>query len=197
MRIKGLALTLFCCLLHAMIFSCKATSKKSADHVCPIESLLVDSSSLPGPQWQELGGRSYRDVPLRLGIDRVGTSFSGPKGGIVSEKVHRFCNEEEAIDGYNELADYWFSLEPSGTSWTKPTISNNISISPNNYRLECSTSQNVRTCLYVARYGNNAIALKAHMIIIKDQDLFNIIELIDRKAKACTEKEYSLMESCY
>jgi hypothetical protein len=199
MRINKKTILIFCCCLFlGGVLSCRATSKITPESVCPIEGLLIDAASLPGHQWEEIGGRDYQDAPLRLGIARLGTSFSTPTNGIVVEEVYRFCDVSEAIDGYNELSDVWFRIEPIGTTWSQLIIPEDVSIDADAYRLECSTRSysSTRSCWYAARYEKTAVALKVDMIIIKDKDLFNLIEIINRKAKGCAEKEKSLLKSC-
>jgi hypothetical protein len=155
---------------------------------CPIEDLLIVSSNLPGNQWEEIGSRSYRDVPSKLGINRIGTSFSTPTYGIAIEDVFKFSNETEAKAGYIELAERWFGLEPEGTSWKKLNFPFDEMVNASEYRLECSVrpAHSNRTCWYIARYQNLVIEFKVDMLIVNDQDLFMILDVIDQNVQACT-----------
>lgn len=179
---------LILCVVVLTIVSCRTTISPSEKKLCPIDQLLINASDLPGNQWYEVGSRSYRDAPSRVGIERIGTGFSTTFSGSVGENVHRFRNETDTKVGYADLADVWFRLEPEGTTWTPLDIPTDLLIDPLEYRLECSVrpSQTVRSCAYVARYENTVFQLKTDMIIIEDDDLFNIIRLMDQKVKACT-----------
>lgn len=156
---------------------------------CPIENIFIDVSDLPGDQWEEIGSRSYRDAPMKLGNERSGTSFSTPLYGIVIEQIYRFKDIESSESGFNEIMNSWNYQEPEGTLWTRLKIPN--AINATEYRVECSirSSQTVRSCWYVSRYKETIIRLKADMIIISDEDLFYIIQLIDDKVNKCTEAQ--------
>ena len=175
------------CLVALVMTSCRFLSSDRPQ--CPIENLLINSSNLPGDQWEEVGSRSYRDAPSRLGIDRIGTSFSTPTNGGVIEDIYRFRSAKETQDGYSELAKGWFGLEPEGTTWTNLEIPDEVSLKAVEYRLECSVrpNQKVRSCWYISRYENTVIEIKADMLIIKNVDLFNVVELIDQKVMKCLE----------
>lgn len=159
----------------------------SDKETCPIEDLLLSTSDLPGSQWEEVGSRSYRDAPSKLGVERIGTGFSTPYSGIAGENVYRFCNEEDAKNGFVDLSDLWSRLEPEGTTWTKLELPHNFSINTTDYRLECSVRRNQsnRSCWYISRYEKTVIEFRADMLLIKDEDLFRIIKLLDQKATTC------------
>lgn len=175
------------CVVALVILSCRTASMKS----CPIENLLIDTSDLPGSQWEEVGSRSYRDAPSKIGIERIGTGFSTPYSGVAGENVYRFRKEDDAKTGFVDLADVWGRLEPEGTEWSQLELPSQMSISANEYRLDCSVSepQNVKTCWYLARYKATLIEFRTNMIVVKDNDLFNIIEKLDQKVEKCNESK--------
>jgi hypothetical protein len=155
---------------------------------CPIKNLLIDEVDLPGGQWEEVGSRSYRDAPSKLGIDRIGTSFSTPTYGIVVEDIYRFKNSDNIKEEYLKLNTDWFVLESNGIDWKKLKIPDKVPINALEYHLECAIRPNQsRFCLYIARYEREVIELKTDMIIIKDEDLFTIIELINEKVNNCSK----------
>ena len=186
---KKISLMLWLFFFGFITFACQAPLLRKS--TCPIENFLIDPINLPGDQWEEVGSRSYRDAPSRLGIDRIGTSFSTPTHGVVIEDIYRFWNVKDTQDGYNELKKDWFGSEPEGTTWTKLEIPNDVLISANEYRLECSArpNQNGRSCWYISRYENTVVELKADMLIIKNTDLVNIIVLIDQQIMKCSETQ--------
>ena len=186
---KKKKIKLLLCLISLAVFTfaCQVPFIRKA--TCPIGNLLIDSANLPGDQWEEVGSRSYRDAPSKVGIDRIGTSFSTPTNGVVIEDIYRFRSVQDTQDGYNELAKDWFGLEPEGTTWTKLEISHDVSLNAKEYHLECSVrpNQKVRSCWYISRYENTVIQLKADMLIITDVDLFKIVGLVDQKVMKCSE----------
>jgi hypothetical protein len=151
--------------------------------------LLISSSDLPGNQWEEVGSRSYRDAPLKLGIDRVGTGFSTPFSGIASENVYQFQYETFAKNGYVDLADLWLRLESEGTEWDQLEFPSDVMISADEYSLDCSTSglQKVRTCWFLSRYKTTVIEFRITMIIVSESDLYQIIETINNKVEICED----------
>ena len=172
-------LLLFAILLYKRIF------KSDSESNCPIENIVINVSDLPDHHWEEYRSGNSRDTLFKLGNAQMVVAYITPSEGSVTEEAYQFSNEYEAIKGYDLMADVWFRSEPLATSWSILAIPKEISIAPNTYRLECSTNTNVRICWYAARYGNNAVIFNADMIIIKDRDLFKILEAIDRKAQAC------------
>lgn len=156
---------------------------------CPIEDLLINSSDLPGDQWEEVGSRSYRDAPLKLGDERIGTGFSTPFDGISEENVYRFNSESDTTDGFVDLGDQWHRLVPEGTVWSQQVLPSSLTLTANEYRIECSVlpDQSLRTCWYIARYGKTVIEFRTAMIIMHDDDLFKVINLLEQKAANCAE----------
>jgi hypothetical protein len=181
--IRNLALT--SCLVALFVTSCCILTKDTSQ--CPIEDLLIKASDLPGDQWEEVGSRSYRDAPSKLGIERIGTGFSTPYDGISEENVYRFSSESDTTDGFYKLADLWHCLEPEGTVWSQLVLPSNRTLAANEYRIECSVSPqlSLRTCWYIARYGKTVIEFRTAMIIINDNDFFNIINLLDQRVVNC------------
>lgn len=161
----------------------------SDNRQCPIEDLLINSSDLPGDQWEEVGSRSYRDAPSRLGNERIGAGFSTPRDGIAKENVYRFGGESDAISGYINLADLWHRLVPEGTIWSELDLPENITVTADEYRIECSVStrQSLRTCWYIARYDTTVIEFRTAMIIVSDNDFFDVIQTLDLKMMNCEE----------
>ena len=176
---------LWVCSLVVITIACKASF--SGRETCPIDDLLINAANLPGDQWEEVGSRSYRDAPSKLGIDRIGTGFSTPYYGVAGELVYRFKSEKDANAGYLELIDLSHRLEPEGTKWSLLSIPSELAINADDYRLECSISSNgnVRTCWYMARYGKTVIEFRTAMIIVSENDLFNVLETINQKVKTC------------
>jgi hypothetical protein len=170
--------------LTILLMSCQLLPSESAH--CPIEDLLIKASDLPGDEWEEVGSRSYRDAPSKLGNERIGTGFSTTYDGIAEENIYRFSNDRDAINGYVELADLWHRLETEGSRWSQLDLPSDISINANDYRAECSisTHQSVKTCWYIARYDKTVIEFRSTMIV-KEKNFFDIVEILDEKIVSC------------
>lgn len=190
MKMKILGKSLIFLYIGALVItSCRMASQLQKG--CPIENLLIDTSDLPGNQWEEVGSRSYRDAPSKLGVERIGTGFSTPYYGIAGENAYRFQNEEDAKNGLIDLANVWVRLEPEGTIWSQLELPSQMSISADEYRLDCSESgpQNVNTCWFLARYKTTLIEFRTTMIIVKENDLYNIIGKLNQKVENCIESK--------
>ncbi len=185
---KFIHLLLLCFVTESLLFGCIPSNGKPP---CSLDKLLLNIQDLPGDEWEEIGSRSYRDAATKIGSERIGTSFSTPTHGIANEEVYLFKNIENARNGYNKLSDNWFHLEPYDTTWTKLEIPDDYAIHTADYRLECSVRANQinRTCFYAFRFEKLVILFQTDMLIITNEDLFKIIDLLDQKARVCSDAE--------
>ncbi len=167
--------------------SCRGLS--SEKEACPIENLLISSSDLPGNQWEEVGSRSYRDAPTRLGIDRIGTGFSTPRYGVAEENVYRFKDENDANEGFLRLYDMWGRLVLDSAVWSPINLPSDVNINADDIHLECSIEgeNKVKTCWYLARYNRTVVEFISTMIIVSDNDFFDVIQTLDLKMMNCEE----------
>lgn len=159
--------------------------------LCPIEDLLITASDLPGDQWEEIGSRSYRDAPVRLGIECIGTGFSTKINGNAEENIYRFKDESEANNGFTVLYDMWSGLVLKGTTWSPLDLPSSVKISANDIRLTCSIEgdNKVRSCWYLARYDRTVVEFISTMIIVDDNGFFGVIQTIDSKIVKCAEDQ--------
>jgi hypothetical protein len=182
-------------LLFVILFltlSCQTTCRDCGNKpACSIENLFIDVSDLPGDQWIESGSRTYDGALFNVGVERSGTFFSTHAFGGALETIHRFENVEDSKEGFERLLALWKGLEPEKATWTQLEVPNDVSINPDEYRLECSKrpEQTGKSCSYVARYDRVVIIFSVDMIIVKNNDFFQIIEIIDEKAAACVATE--------
>jgi hypothetical protein len=158
---------------------------------CPIEDLLINVSDLPGDQWYEIGTRSYKSAPLKLGVERVGAGFTTMSSGNAHENVYRFKNATKASEGLYEASNLWERSVLDNTYWYTLDIPSDVSINADNYRLECSVTgeDKIRICWFIGQYDRTIIEFRAYMIIVEENDLFNIITTLDSKAINCQEGE--------
>jgi hypothetical protein len=180
---------IICGLLFIMLVTNSCGSLELEKRLCPIDDLLITVSDLPGNQWEEVGSRSYRDAPVRLGIERIGTGFSTTIYGNAEENVYRFEDEIDANSGFLDLYDMWSGLTLKGTSWFPLDLPSNVKINANDIRLTCSIEgdNKVKTCWYLARYDKTVVEFIATMIIVDDNDFFGVIQTIDSKTLKCAK----------
>jgi hypothetical protein len=169
--------------------SCNSLSAEKK--LCPIDELLITTADLPGNQWSEVGSRSYRDAPSRLGIERIGTGFSTIHFGEASENIYHFRTNTEAREGLSELSTLWEGLVPIGTDWYTVYLPSDILVDTNNYLYKCSVSgeNKVKVCWFIAQYDTTVIEFKSNMIIVSENDFNKIIESINTKANICEQTE--------
>ena len=157
------------------------------DPPCPIDSLLLDVSFFTGEGWEETGSRTERGAPSRLGIERIGTSFSTPTKGGANQDIYRFWDSRGARKGYRELVNSWFSPQVGYSEWSTPPDLANLFTDANQYHIACSLYQSsqVEWCQYIAQYEPYVIKLSADMLALSHEDFTELVREIDRRATNC------------
>jgi hypothetical protein len=150
---------------------------------CPIQELLLDVSAFPGDNWEETGSRSEKAAPDRMGIEKIGTSFSGPIGGAFQE-VYRFESERQASRAYTDSVQSWFTSATGRTEWTIPMELSNLVVNADKYRVGCNElkSGGYKQCQYVAQYSTYVIIFFAGMRAMSYDDFIELVEEIDQRA---------------
>jgi hypothetical protein len=176
-----------------LILGCSITFSPPPKGPCPIETLLIDKTSLPEKIYYETGSRSTDDAPARVGIERVGTSFASfDKGGVVHD-VYRFINEVEAQQEYENVATYYFINEKDRTEWQPPEELSDLKLNADAYKVACSTildvEPNVQVCQFVAQYGPYVTYLNVDMIALNHDDLANLVSDLDHKINLCLDEK--------
>ena len=154
---------------------------------CPIDTLLIDETALPIGELKETGGRSADDAPARVGIEKIGTSFSSfDQGGLVYA-VYRFWNADGAKEEFEHVALSYFMSREDETDWTTPIDLMSLPIQAGIYKIACTTikGKEVEVCQFVAQYDVYAPYLSADMIALDHNDLLFIIKDIDRRFVSC------------
>jgi hypothetical protein len=161
--------------------------RPSPDPPCPIESLLLDVSLFSGEGWEETGSRTERGAPSRLGIERIGTSFSTPTKGGANQDIYRFWDSQGARKGYKELVNSWFSPQAGYSEWATPPDLVNLSTGANQAQLACSVylSGQVEWCQYIAQYQSYVIKLSTDMLALSHEDFIELVREIDQRATSC------------
>ena len=183
------------CLLLLLILSsgCGITFSPLPKGPCPIDTLLIDNISLPGAIFHETGSRSANSAPAKVGIEKIGTSFSSyDKGGVV-QYVYRFSNARDAQKEYDEVSKYYFSKQKNSTTWESPGDLNNLKLHADSFKIACSTlmdvDPNVEVCQFTAQYGTYETYLSVDMIALDHNDLLRLVGEIDRKMSLCLDRK--------
>ena len=153
---------------------------------CPIQELLLDVSVLPGNNWQETGSRSEGSAPVRMGIEKIGTSFSGPTDSVL-QGVYRFEGESQARSAYRELVESWFTTSEHDTKWATPDTLANLVVNADRYRVGCNELQSggLEHCQYVAQYGPYVIRLLLGTSALSYDDFIGLVNEVDQQATNC------------
>ena len=157
---------------------------------CLINDLLLDVSAFPGDSWQEMGSPSEQDAPVRMGIERIGTSFSGPFD-FTLQQVYRFEGDQQAKNAYREGAESWFTPTEHETDWATSPKLDNLAVNADQVRAGChdEKSGGVEQCQYVARYGPYILRLLGGMHSLSDEDFTNLVAEIDLRATNCLARK--------
>jgi hypothetical protein len=155
---------------------------------CPIQELLLDVSDFPENGWEETGSRSARGAPVRMGIERIGTSFSITNNGAFHE-VYRFKDEYQADKAYDDSTEPWFTHAQHRTEWETPPETD-ISVNADQFRIGCNDRKQggFEQCQYVAQYGPYIIRFFAHIRILSYKEFIDLVKKTDQRATNCLEQ---------
>ena len=156
---------------------------------CPIRDLLLDVSAFLGNGWEETGSRSERGASVRMGIERIGTSFLGPVGGVFQE-IYRYEDERQASRAFEDSAESWYTPMKDRTEWATPREIENLAVNADHYRVGCNNlkSGGFEQCQYVAHYGSFIIRFFAGMRSLSYGDFIELVKKIDQQAISCQGK---------
>jgi hypothetical protein len=153
---------------------------------CPIQELLLDVSNFPNEDWQETGSRSERSAPVRMGIEKIGTSFSDPNDGTL-QQAYRFESEQQARSAYREEVESWFTPAEHEMEWATPQEMENLAVNADQYRVGCNDlkSGGREQCQYVAQYGPYILLLFGGMRSLSYDDFIGLVNEVDQRATNC------------
>jgi hypothetical protein len=95
-------------LLIPLSLGCGISFSGPPEGPCPIDTLLIDKTSLPETIFYETGSRSAEDAPSKVGIEKIGTSFASFDKGGVEQYIYRFISNSDAKQEYEDVAKYYF-----------------------------------------------------------------------------------------
>lgn len=177
---------LFVSILTAVLFillsGCLVKSSQSSPEApCSIETLLISDTFLPKDIFYETGSRSSYDPPAKIGVEKIGTSFSSESMGGLIHDIYRFNTENEAQNEVEQIITYEFEND---AQWFSPPITPQISA--DEYKFSCTqlSAQGVR-CRLVAQYRVYVSDLNVDLIAINYSDLESIIEHLDNRLVSC------------
>lgn len=157
-------------------------SKSSKNAPCAIDSLLIPSNLVPSNVFYETGTRTDYDAPAKVGIERIGTSYSSASSGGLIHQIYRFSTAMDASDEFNTLITYDF-LDNDEQNWFLPPIATNITASK--YKLACERISDSIYCRLVAQYDIYISDLQINLIDLNYDDLENIILELDMRMVSC------------
>jgi hypothetical protein len=148
--------------------------------------LLLDVSSFPNEGWKETGSRSEKAASVQMGIERIGTGFSGPSGGVFQE-IYRFKNVQDARRLYKDSVKSWFTPAETRTEWETSQELSNLVIAADRYQVGCNDLKtgDFEQCQYVAQYGPYVIRLFAGMRSLSYEKFVELVNEIDQRATSC------------
>jgi hypothetical protein len=156
---------------------------------CPIQELMLDTSVLPGDDWQEIGSRSEKAASVRMGIEKIGTSFSTPIDGAFQE-AYRFESERQANSAYKDSVESWFTPAEHETNWAVPQELVGLEVNADQYHVGCNDLKNdgFEQCQFVAIYGPYVIRFFAGMRGLSYESFIDIVKEVDSRATSCLGK---------
>jgi hypothetical protein len=176
-------------LMGALLSGCGITVSQYAEGPWPIETLLIDKSSLPANIFYVPGSKSEKAASSRVGMERIGTIFESNNGGGVVQDVYRFSNVRDAQNEHNDVSKYYFSNQENRTIWEQPEDLKYLKINADAFKIACSTiidiNPNVEVCQYVAQYDSYMTYLSADMVALNHNDFSRLISAIDQKMSLC------------
>ncbi len=182
---KKIFVSILCAILLLLLLSgCFLLSRPSLPEApCSISTLLVPDDVVPRDVFYETGSRSAKDPPARVGIEKIGTSFSSEDAGSLVHDIYRFSTEQEAQDEIELIITYEFKNK-NEVQWFSPPI--NPQINADKYKLACMelSAKGVR-CRLVAQYKVYLSDLTVDLIALNYDDLKSIIEDLDNRMVAC------------
>ena len=137
-----------------------------------------------------MGSPSERDAPVRMGIERIGTGFSGPIRGVIQE-IYRFEDEQMARRAYKDSAASWFTPSEHETDWATQPELDNLAVNADQFQTGCHNEKSggVEQCQYVARYGPYILRLLGGMRSLSDEDFIKLVTEIDMRATNCLARK--------
>lgn len=148
---------------------------------CSMESLLLNRDDLPVAVFTETGTRSANGAPARIGIERIGTSFSSTNQGGLNQSVYRFLDSEDAKKEILGIIEYEFS---GWETWEEIPLG--VDIRADLYKIGCTkTAKEHLLCRYVAQYDVYLIDFDASLVILDFSSFVSVVQRIDEKASLC------------
>ena len=169
---------------------CNKSNNPVVPAPCPIEFLMLDTSSLP-EGW--LAGKPReRSAPTRWGIEKLGVTFmSDSAPGVNLQHVHRGENYKRTSDGYFEFMTSWFHTNEGNTEWYLPLEFPYKNTIADRYHFRCATVKHngIEFCHFVGQYGVYITEIQTVMSpSMTYDDLAYILQTIDTKMTQCLGK---------
>jgi hypothetical protein len=174
-------------LITIILSGCCYSSSSRPEGPCPIDTLLIESSALPADVFYETGERSLEDAPAKIGVEKIGTSFSSfDKGGVIHH-VYRLITPDRAREEFEIDARNVYIPREGETEWITPPDLENLMLVADRYRLACTREKGIdyEICQFIAQYGPYFTNLHVDLGALTHDDLARIIMDIDKKMSQC------------
>lgn len=167
------------------------TKPKGYSCPCDIQDVLLEASEFPDNSWIETGSRSISGAPLRMGIDRVGTSYSTVNDGALNE-AYQFKNDNQAKKAFNNSSKTWFISSEYRTDWMIPPELDKLAVNADRFQVGCNhlVDDGNEHCQYVAQYGSFVVYLLAGMNSLSYEEFNIIVSIVDQRAINCLDNDY-------
>ncbi len=154
---------------------------------CPIDTLLITQSQLPGNIWESGGAPSADMASSEVGVEKIGVAFFTSSQGGISQQIYRFLDLDEPLQYYNRSVSGWYSQRKDETKWLTPDDLRDLPVAADRYDLRCSNSLHtgVENCWYFAQYTSYVVELNATTLVISHEQLSGLIIEIDQRILQC------------
>jgi len=172
----------------AMLFILSGCCNSLPETHCPIEGLLLGIDDLPGNNWVESGSRSSQGAPMRIGVERIGTSFVGDGlfDGVLHD-IYKLENEKSAYHAYEDVVEEEFSTSKYLSEWSSPVELSSLLLSSDVQRIGCNIfiDTGAEECRLLAQYGPYLVRFSIRSHVLKHNDVASLIEDVDRRMVEC------------
>lgn len=155
---------------------------------CRIDELLLTESDLPGNDLFVSETPGIGGAPLRLGVERIGVTFSAPEiFDGAHHQIYRMVDEEAALKAYQDVEERDFLTEDYLEEWTLVPELARIKTSASEQRMGCNFLKftQAEDCRLVAQYGPYLVRFNIRLHGLDVSDVVTLIEEIDSRMTEC------------
>jgi hypothetical protein len=155
---------------------------------------LLAISDLPEDEWFEDGAPSTDGAPIRIGIERIGTTIGATSlyDGVLHD-IYRMQDEYSADWEYPGVVDDWFQPEKYLYEWSIPKDFSSLELHAEQYRIGCNVYRETGSeeCDFVAQYGVYLVRFSICLQHLANEDVISMLKEIDNRMVSCLSGEDS------